>query len=158
MYVDITKGNHVKSFPTKIASMMGQYGHVYNVVLQNNTDNGTLVGRGDYVSFDQYEDDALAANAVEGAIRELGADGNWIVEFTKLPATEVLYIYNSPVSEYNEKEFQDEALMYNKAGEVAQGATVIIGDYASYSDLAFTGTPAAGKSVKYASGKWAVQA
>lgn len=157
MYVDITKGTHVKSFPTKIASMMGQYGHVYNVVLQANTDNGMLVARGDYVSFDQYEDGTVTANAVEGVIRELGADGNWIVEFTKLPATEVLYIYNSPVSEYPEKEFQDEALMYNKAGEVAQGATVILGDLASYSDLAFTGTPAVGAALKYAAGKWVVQ-
>ena len=157
MYVDITKGSHITSFPTKIASMMGQYGHVYNVVLQADTDNGILASRGDDVSFDQYENDAIAANAVEGIIRELGADGRWIVEFSKLPATEVLYLYNSPVSEYNEKEFQDESLMYNKAGEVAQGATLIIGDMASYSALAFTGTPAAGSTVKYASGKWVVQ-
>ena len=157
MYVDIVTNKHVSSFPTKIASMMGQYGHVYNIQLQANTDNGTLVSRGDYVSFDQYEDDVVTANAVEGIIRELGADGRWIVEITKLPATEVLYIYNSPVSEYTEKEFQDEALMYNKAGEVAQGATLIIGDLASYSDLAFTGSPVAGKAVKYASGKFVVQ-
>ena len=157
MYVDIVTNKHVTSFPTKVASMMGQYGHVYNIVLQANADNGLLVGRGDYVSFDQYEDDAVAANTVEGIIRELGADGRWIVEFSKLPAAEVLYIYNSPVSEYPEKEFQDEALMYNKAGEVAQGATVIIGDWAAYSDLAFTGTPETGKTVKYTSGKWVVQ-
>lgn len=156
MYVDITKGTHVASFPNKIASMMGQYGHVYNIVLQSNTDNGTIGKRGDYVSFDQYEQDDVADNAVQGVIRELMADGRWLVEFTTLPA-EALYLYNSPVSEYPEKEFQDETLMYNKAGEVAQGATLIVGDMATYTDLAFTGTPVAGKAVKYAAGKFVVQ-
>ena len=158
MVVDITKGSHIKSFPNKVASMMGQYGHVYNLVLQANTDNGTLASRGDYVSFDQYEQDDVTANAVEGIIREQMADGTWLVEVTKLPATEVLYVYNSPVSEYPQKEFQDESLMYNKAGEVAQGATLIIGDMFTLSDVAFTGSPVAGKTVKYASGKYAVQA
>ncbi len=157
MVVDITKGTHIKSFPNKVASMMGNYAHVYNLVLTANTDNGTLASRGDYVSFDQYEQAAVTANAVEGVIRELMADGTWLVEVTKLPATEVLYVYNSPVSEYPEKEFQDESLMYNKAGEVAQGATLVLGDMFTLSDVAFTGTPAAGKTVKYAAGKYVVQ-
>lgn len=157
MKVDIQKGNHIASFPNKIASMMGQYGHVYNIVLGSDTDNGVLVSKGDYISFDQYEDDVVTANAVEGVIRELMADGRWLIEITKLPATEVLYVYNSPVSEYNEREFNDETLMYNKAGEVAQGATLIIGDMFTLSDAAFTGTPVAGKTVKYAAGKYVVQ-
>ena len=157
MVVDITKGTHIKSFPNKIASMMGNYGHVYNLVLTANTDNGTLASRGDYVSFDQYEQDVVTANAVEGVIRELMADGTYLVEVTKLPATEVLYVYNSPVSEYSEREFQDESLLYNKVGEVAQGATLVIGDLFTLSDAAFTGTPAVGKAVKYAAGKYVVQ-
>lgn len=157
MVVDITKGTHIKSFPNKVASMMGNYAHVYNLVLTANTDNGTLASRGNYVSFDQYEQAAVTANAVEGVIRELMADGTWLVEVTKLPATEVLYVYNSPVSEYSEREFQDESLMYNKAGEVAQGATLVLGDMFTLSDVAFTGTPKAGKTVKYAAGKYVVQ-
>ena len=157
MVVDITKGTHIKSFPNKVASMMGNYAHVYNLVLTANTDNGTLASRGNYVSFDQYEQAAVTANAVEGVIRELMADGTWLVEVTKLPATEVLYVYNSPVSEYPEREFQDESLMYNKAGEVAQGATLVLGDMFTLSDVAFTGTPEAGKTVKYAAGKYVVQ-
>ena len=156
MVVDITKGTHIKSFPNKIASMMGTFGHVYNLVLQANTDNGTLSSRGDYVSYDQYEQDAVGANAVEVTVREKNADGTWLVEVTKLPATEVLYVYNSPVSEYNEKEFQDEALMFNRAGEVAQGATLILGDMFSLSDAAFTGTIATGAVATYTSGKYAI--
>ena len=156
MVVDITKGTHIKSFPNKIASMMGTFGHVYNLVLQANADNGTLSSRGSYVSFDQYEQDAVGSGDVEVTVREKNADGTWLVEVTKLPATEVLYVYNSPVSEYNEKEFQDEALMYNKAGEVAQGATLILGDMFSLSDIAFTGTIAVGAVATYTSGKYAI--
>lgn len=156
MVVDITKGSHIKSFPNKIASMMGTYGHVYNLVLQANTDNGTLSSRGDYVTFDKYEQDSVAANAVEVTIREKNTDGTWLVEVTKLPATEVLYVYNSPVSEYPQREFQDETLMYNKAGEVAQGATLILGDMFSLSDVAFTGTKAIGAVATYTAGKYAI--
>jgi len=154
--IDIRYGSHVVSFPNKVLSMMGG-GHVYNIVLSADTDQGTLSSRGDYISFDQYEDGDVTANAVEGIIREHMADGTWLVEFTKLPATEVLYLYNAPVSEYPERDLQKESLFYNLAGERIQGATLRIGDMATYSDLAFTGTPAAGKTVKYAAGKYVVQ-
>ena len=157
MAVDISTNKHIATFPSKVASMMGQYGHVYNIVLQANADNGILGARGDYVNFDQYEQDSVTANAVEGKIIGQAATGNWYVEITKLPATEVLYLYNSPVSEYEEREFQDEKLFYNKADEVVQGAELKLGDVIEYSDEAFTGTAATGKAVKYASGKYVVQ-
>lgn len=157
MAIDISKGKHIVSFPNRVASMMGQYGHVFNIVLTADTDQGTLASLGDYVSFDQYEQGTVTANAVEGVIRELMADGTWLVEITKLPATPVLYIYNSAVSEYTEREFKDESLFYNKAGEVAQGAMLIVTDAFTLSDAAFTGTPEVGKTVKYTAGKYAVQ-
>lgn len=155
--IDIRTGSHVRSYPNHIASYNGNYSHVYNIILQSDSEQGELATRGDYVSYDQYEQDTVTANAVEGIIREEMADGTFLVEFTKLPATEVLYLYNSPVSEYNEREFQDEKLWYNKAGDVVQGGVLVIGDKATYSDAAFTGTPVAGKTVKYAAGKYVVQ-
>lgn len=155
MAIDITKGTHISSFPSKIASMMGQYGHVYNIVLQANADNGTLCGRGDYVSFDQYESDTVPTGFA-GVIREQAASGNWYVEVTDLGTGETLYVYNSPISPYGEKELQDETLFYNKLGDVVQGATLIVGDVFEISAEGFTGTPAAGAVVSYASGKYVV--
>lgn len=157
MAIDIQKGKHIESFPTLISAMMGTYKRVYNIVLTANTDNGVLAGRGDYVSFDNYEQAAVTANAVTVNIRELGADGKWIVEVADLPATEVLYLYNSPVSEYEKRDLQDESLFYNKLGDVVQGAPLLIGDLFSLSDIAFTGTPAAGKTAKFNAGKYVVQ-
>jgi hypothetical protein len=157
MAIDIRKGSHVSSFPTLISSMMGTYKRVYNIVLGANTDNGMLAARGDYVSFDQYEQDDVTDNAVTVNINELGADGRWIVEVAVLPATEVLYLYNSPVSEYDTRELQDETLYYNEKDEVVQGAPLLIGDLFSLSGNAFTGKPVAGKTAKFAAGKYVVQ-
>lgn len=157
MAIDVRKGSHVSSFPTLISSMMNTYKRVYNIVLTADTDNGMLAARGNYVSFDNYQQAAVTNDAVTVAVRELGADGLWICEVTVLPDTEVLYLYNSPVSEYPEREFQDESLFYNKSGDVVQGAPLLIGDLFSLSDAAFTGTVAAGATAKFNAGKYVIQ-
>lgn len=157
MAIDIQKNKHVASFPTLISSMMGTFHRVYNIVLGANTDNGMLSKRGSYTDFDNYAQAAVTDEDVVVNINRMDADGKWIVEVAELPDYEVLYLYNSPVSEYEEKDLQDEELFYNKAGEVVQGAPLLIGDLFSLNDLAFTGTAAAGKTAKYAAGKYVVQ-
>lgn len=157
MAIDIRKGSHISSFPTYISSMQHTFKRVYNIVLGADTDNGSLAARGAYVSFDQYEQDAVTDDEVTVNINELGADGRWIVEVAELPETEVLYLYNSPVSEYTTRDLQDESLFYNEKDEVIQGAPLLIGDLFSLSENAFTGTPADGKTAKYNAGKYVVQ-
>lgn len=157
MAIDIVKNKHVESFPTLISSMMHTYHRVYNIVLGADTDNGMLSARGAYQSFDNYAQASVTDDDVTVNINELGADGRWIVEVAELPSYEVLYLYNSPVSEYEERDLQDESLFYNKAGEVIQGAPLLIGDLFSLSDNAFTGTIAAGKTAKFNAGKYVIQ-
>lgn len=160
MAIDIAKNNtHRISFPSKIASMMGQYAHVYNIELTDDTDNGALAGKGNYISFDNYEQ-AAPSTSFKGRINgQESGTGYWYVEVTALPANaEVLYIYNSPVSEYAERELQDEGLFYNAAGEVAQGAVLCLGDVFAVSANGFSGTPAAGKTVTFANDKFVVGA
>lgn len=156
MAIDIRKGLHNISFPNKIASMLGAGTHVYNIVLQADADNGILAGRGDYVHYDQYEQDA-PSNSWAGVIRDVHADGTFEVETTALPSgEEVLYIYNAPVSEYGERELQDESLFFNKAGEVAQGAVLSLGDVFTVSANGFNGTPAVGATLTFANGKYVI--
>ena len=156
--IDISRNNnHIIAFPTKVASAMGQYGHIENMVLTTAADNGVLGTKGTYVSFDQYQRVEVADNKVEGVIREINnSEGGNYVEFTKLDG-QIYFIYNSPVSPYPETELRDEGLFYNAAGDVAQGMELIVGDWVSLNDAAFTGTPAAGKTVKYSAGKYVVQ-
>lgn len=157
MAVDISKNNnHIVAFPSFVASAMGQYGHVINLVMQSATDNGTLSAKGDYISFEQYEQADVAANAVEGVIREASSEGGWYVEFTKLPTDLVFFVYNTPISPYGERELREEGLFYNAVGDVTQGMELHVGDIVSLSDAAFTGTPVAGATVKYASGKYVI--
>lgn len=157
MAVDISKNNtHIIAFPSFVASAMGQYGHVINLVMQANQDNGVLAAKGDYVSFEQYEMDAVADNKVEGVIREASAEGGWYVEFTKLDG-QYFFVYNAPISPYPEVELRDEGLFYNATGDVTQGMELHLGDIVSLNDAAFTGTAVAGKTVKYSAGKYVVQ-
>lgn len=158
MKIDISRNFHMASFPSKIASMNGNYAHVYNIVIQDNTvDNGQLCGRGTYVSFDQYEQDTVP-NGFAGVINEAvpAKPGYWYVEVTALPAAEVLYMYNSAVSEYVERDLKDERLFVNEKGDVIQGARLMIGDVFEVSTEGFNGTPSAGTAVTYANGKYVI--
>jgi len=160
MKIDISKNFHMASFPSKVASMNDMYKHVYNIVITDDeVDNGTLCGRGDYVSFDQYEQDDLP-KGFAGRINEASRAHKdyWYVEVTALPDDEVLYMYNSAVSEYVEKELQDERLFVNEEGDVIQGAVLCIGDVIEVSKEGFTGTPVAGKTVTFENGKYKVGA
>lgn len=157
MAIDFTKNaTHAVAFPSKVASAMGQYGHVINFKLLANADNGVLGTKGDYVSFDQYKRVEVVDNKVEGVIREAAAEGGWYVEFTKLDG-QIFFVYNTPKSPYPEAELRDEALFYNASGDVTQGMELHLGDIVTLSDAAFTGTAADGKTVKYSAGKYVVQ-
>lgn len=158
MAIDFTKNaTHAVAFPSKVASAMGQYGHVINFKLLADADNGVLGTKGDYVSFDQYKRVEVADNKVEGVIREINnSEGGSYVEFTKLDG-QIFFVYNTPKSPYPEAELRDEALFYNANGDVTQGMELHLGDVVSLSDAAFTGTPTEGKTVKYSAGKYVVQ-
>lgn len=157
MAIDFTKNaTHVIAFPSKVASAMGQYGHVINFKLLANADNGVLGTKGDYVSFDQYKRVEVVDNKVEGIIREASSEGGWYVEFSKLDG-QIFFVYNTPKSPYPEVELRDEALFYNASGDVTQGMELHLGDIVSLNNAAFTGTPDAGKTVKYSAGKYVVQ-
>ena len=110
MAIDISKNaTHNIAFPSYVASAMGQYGHVINLIMQADQDNGVLAAKGDYVKFEQYEMDAVADNKVEGVIREAASEGGWYVEFTKLDG-QYYFVYNAPTSPYPEIELRGSLL------------------------------------------------
>ncbi len=151
--VDITKGTHKWGFLSKVASAQTGSPHIFNVTLAANHDNFDLVVRGDWRAFDNYDEDTTATVSFSGVVQEKAADGTWYVEVV---SSNAVLVYNSPVSPYAEKEFQDEGLFYNKAGETAEGLSLIAGDIISLSENAFNKTPAVGDSVTYANGKYTV--
>ena len=84
----------------------------------------------------------------------LSSENTWYIKVNK--AVDTYLVYNSPVSEYPEKELQDEALFYNLAGETAEAIELRKGDIFSVNANGFASTPAVGSIVTYANGKYTV--
>lgn len=140
--IDIAK--HHVCFPSKLLAGNGG-AHIYNIVLDADTDNGTIVSKGAYVSFDQYKN-AAAPSTYEGVITEQAANGNWYVEVV-VPADAILILEDPIIAETYDSRFTDVANFYNKKDSVARGYTLTKGDVYELSTDSFTGTPAKGKKV-----------
>lgn len=142
---------HHVCFPTKVLS--GQVGRMLNMVIKEDTDNGTVCGKGSYVSFDQYE--VTEAPAVfEGEILEQAANGNWYVEVKKVDPNEpAVLIYEVPViAEQNyDSRFKSISNFFNEASasrtRTVRGYVLNVTDIYELSEDAFEGTPEAGKKV-----------
>ena len=145
--------DHGWGFPTKVLAGYGG-GHQYNIKLTADTDQCTLVGRGDWLALDLYEQ-ASSVPTFAGVIREKAANGNWYIEVTA--ATEALFVYDAPViaEDYN-NEFAKVSHFFNEEGKTVRAYSLAKGDIIEVSPNLFTGTPTAGKNVSFASGKYAV--
>lgn len=141
---------HHVCFPTKVLSE--RVGRVLNMVIKEDTDNGTVCGKGAYVSFDQYETAAVPAT-FEGEILEQAADGNWYVEVKKIDPNEpAILIYEVPeIKENYNSKFTSIANFFNQASEdrtkTVRGFVLNVTDVYELSEDAFDGTPVAGKKV-----------
>lgn len=141
---------HHVCFPTKVLSE--RVGRTLNMVISEDTDNGTVCGKGAYVSFDQYEVAEVPA-AFEGEILEQAADGNWYVEVKKIdPLNPAVLIYEVPTiaENYNSK-FTSTANFFNEASadrtKTVRGFVLGVTDVYELSEDAFDGTPVAGAKV-----------
>lgn len=158
MAIDITKGTHNVAFPSKVLAGMGG-AHQFNILLTADHDNGELVARGDWDSFDNYvEDTVSASNDFAGIIQMVNPDDSDLFYVEVTANTTLLFVYNSPVSPYGEEEFQDDSLFYNETGDTVRAYELRKGDILSLSTSAFNGTPEVGKTLTYASGKYVVGA
>lgn len=151
MAIKFTIEKHHVCFPTKVLS--GQVGRTLNMVIKTDTDNGTVVGKGAYVSFDQYET-AAAPSTFEGEILEQAADGNWYVEVKKIDVNEpAILIYEVPViAEQNyDSRFKALSNFFNEASstrtKTVRGYVLNVTDVYELSEDAFEGTPEKGKKV-----------
>lgn len=151
--VDITKGTHKWGFLNKVASAQTGSPHIYNIILKADHDNFDMAVRGDWKAFDQYEEDTATAVSFSGIVREKTPEGNWYIEVV---SSNALLLYNSPVSPYAEKEFQDESLFVNKTNDRIQGFSLIEGDVFSVNPEAFNQTPQSGDAVTYVNGVYTI--
>lgn len=137
MAVDFTTNNHADANVSKLlATNYG--GHIYNVTLGTAADNGNIIKRGAWNSFDNY--DEAAANTFNGIVRGQAADGNWYVEVLADLGFDALLVYNVPITEYESpRELSLEKKFYNAAGDVARAHQLYAGDIFEVSALGFEG-------------------
>ena len=136
---------HAYCFPTKVLAGNGGK-HILNIELTADADNGSIVGVGDYKSFDNYVETTAPA-AYEAKIVDKAADGNFYVEVVE-PADAVL-ICEVPVMTMGnyDSRFKDVKNFFNEAGSVVRGYCLSKHDIYELSAEGFDGTPEIGKTV-----------
>lgn len=131
------------AFPTKVLS--SRVGHNVNIILEEDSPNGAIVGVGAYESFDQYREAAAPAN-YEAMIIDTAADGNFYVQVTKVDVNApAVLIYDVP--EVSDTKIATAENFYNKAGKTVHGLVLTTLDVYELSAELFDGTPAVGKKV-----------
>ena len=119
---DLVKGTaHVVAESSRLKATTA--GHIYDLEMIEDTDNGTIVALGAHVEGQLYK----AATYADG----------------KKP-----YLVLTPALAYNgKKAWSDEKYFYNAKGEIARAYELYVDDIFTVSADAFTSTPAVGKYV-----------
>ena len=122
---DLVKGDvHTVAESSRLKATVA--GHIYDLEMIENTDNGTIVALGAHVEGQVYKAKAYA----EG---------------------DKPYLVLTPPLAYNgKKSWSDEKYFYNAKGEIARAYELNVDDIFTVSEDAFTGTPAVGKFVNAA--------
>jgi hypothetical protein len=119
---DLVKGTaHVVAESSRLKATGA--GHIYDLEMIEDTDNGTIVALGAHVEGQLYKAKAYA----EG--------------------DKPYFILTPPLAYNGKKVWSDEKYFYNAQGEVARAYELHVDDMYTLSEDAFTGTPAVGKYV-----------
>ena len=119
---DLVKGtDHVVAESSRLKATGA--GHIYDLEMIEDTDNGTIVALGAHVEGQLYKAKAYA----EG--------------------DKPYFILTPPLAYNGKKAWSDEKYFYNAKGEVARAYELYVDDMFTISEDAFTGTPAVGKFV-----------
>ncbi len=119
---DLVKGDaHVVAESSRLKATGA--GHIYDLEMIADTDNGTIVAIGEHVEGQVYKAKAYAEEAKP-------------------------YLVLTPPLAYNgKKSWSDEKYFYNAKGEIARAYELHVDDIYTISEDAFTGTPTVGKFV-----------
>ena len=119
---DLVKGTeHVVAESSRLKATTA--GHIYDLEMIADTDNGTIVALGEHVEGQLYKAKAYVAE------------------------TKPYLVLTPPLAYNGKKGWSDEKYFYNATGEVARAYELYVDDMYTLSEDAFTGTPAVGKFV-----------
>lgn len=144
MAVSYNIATHGVCFPTKILS--GNIGHVLNITIDKDMDNGSFVKVGDWIELDRYKADT--ATTISAVVRGKSARGNWYVEITGDCGDTVL-LYQDPIIEEANwgKRWLSEANFYNAKGDTVRAYPLEKYDIIELSYDSFDGVPTVGSVI-----------
>lgn len=147
----MTIEKHGYAYPAKsLAEKGGKY--IHNITITDDHDNGDVVGRGDFIELDRYEEGT--SEGLEAKIVDNAPNGNFYVEI--IEPGDALILRNVPVIPYEfNREVQQENVFYNEKGDTVRGYELAIGDIWELSAECFSETVKVGDAVTATSGKWA---
>lgn len=119
-------------------------GHIYNIKIEQDLDNGSVVAKGDYVAPEYYK--AKDSTGFAGVILDKAANGNWYIEVTD-PGDALLLLQVPMIYEEYTTRMQHESNFYNASGDIVRAYELYAGDIFELSAEGFNGTPEKGKSV-----------
>lgn len=119
-------------------------GHIYNILIEEDIDNGTLVARGDYVKPEVYK--AKASTGFKGVIVDKAANGNFYVEVVE-PGDALLLLQVPLIYEEYTTRMQHESNFFNANGDIVRAYELYVGDIFELSAEGFVGTPVKGTEV-----------
>lgn len=154
--IDITTNKHNVAFPSRVQSAYGG-GHIYDIKLTQDHDNGEFVGLGKYISLGTYEEGDCPTD-VTGKVVEVASNGNYYVEIDSEPKTELVFIHQPVVSPYSEKSLQREDNWFNEKGATVKGYSIHAHDIVEEASKGFDGEPKVGATVTVSAGKLKVAA
>lgn len=149
MHVGYVISQHANCLPSNV--LAATYGnHMFSIKLTSDTDNGNLIGVGDWDSLDVFAEDT--PTSFTGEIVEKMADGNYLVLVTA--DTDAVLVYQVPVgAEDWTNEWKKELNLYNKAGDIVRCYGLVKYDRFEVSEAGFDGTPTVGASITGVSNK-----
>ena len=144
----------ITTWPTaQPSNLLATYGgkHIINIEAAEDIWNGALVGRGDYVAFEYFEE--AEAGEIDAEIIEQLANGNFLVHVKS--AEDVYFVYNPPVVETEwTNTFRQEKNFYIAAGEIMRAHELAANDTFELSADGFAGDdPVVGATISSISDK-----
>lgn len=119
-------------------------GHIYNIKIEQDLDNGSVVAKGDYVAPEYYK--AKDSTGFAGMILDKAANGNWYVEVTD-PGDALLLLQVPMIYEEYTTRMTYESNFYNASGDIVRAYELYKGDIFELSAEGFNGTPEKGKKL-----------
>lgn len=119
--------------------------HIFNVKINEDMDNGSIIGLGNFVAMEYYAQ--AAAGTFAGEIIAQASNGNFYVRVTDVDDNTVLVLTTPLLYEEYTTSLQHESQFFNAKDDIVRAYGLAVNDIFELSAEGFTNDPVVGKTV-----------